>query len=163
MAMSRTAMRLLAVSVLAFSVWTAGTALAFGWPAQFGGPGDPDDVAGELVIRGTVASPSLFLMLVLAVFAVLVRRLVGDARRGSDLPSGGAHLRRVPGSGVGVAHPRRPRGGARRLRRGGRPPVPGAATLRRCGTGHQGEKPPPRTGHGLFAAPLPVRRHRRSE
>ena len=74
--MRRTAKRLLAVSALAGVVWTAGAALAltFGWPAQFGGPGDPDDVAGDLVIRGTAASPPLFLMLVLAVFAILVRR-----------------------------------------------------------------------------------------
>jgi len=56
--MSPTAKRLLAVSALAFAIWTAGAALAlvFGWPAQVGGPGDPDDVAGELVIRG-LASP----------------------------------------------------------------------------------------------------------
>ena len=74
--MSPTAKRLLAVSALAFVIWTVGAALAlaFGWPAQVGGPGDPDDVAGELVIRGTAASPSLFLMLVLAAFAILVRR-----------------------------------------------------------------------------------------
>lgn len=74
--MSQTAKRLLAVSTVAFAVWTVGAALAlaFGWPAQLGGPGDPNDVAGDLVIRGTAASPPLFLMLVLAVFAALVPR-----------------------------------------------------------------------------------------
>ncbi len=45
-----------------------------GWPAQFGGPGDPDDVAGEFLSRGTVFSPPLALVVALVVFALLASR-----------------------------------------------------------------------------------------
>jgi hypothetical protein len=64
---------LVAGASLAFVVWGLGALLsvAFGWPAQFGGRGDPDNVAGELVVRGTVTAPPVYLMVVLAGLALL--------------------------------------------------------------------------------------------
>ncbi len=66
--------RLFSVAVLAWIVWTVGTvvALVARWPAQFGGPGDPDNVATEFLSRGTVLSPPLFVMAALVVFVLLV-------------------------------------------------------------------------------------------
>ncbi len=65
--------RLVSVAALIFAVWVAGTVVSIvaGWPAQFGGPGDPDDVTGEFLSRGTVFSPPLALMVALVVFALL--------------------------------------------------------------------------------------------
>ena len=65
--------RLVSVAVLTLLVWTFGTVIAVvaGWPAQFGGPGDPGNVAGEFVGRGTAFSPPLLPMIALMVFIVL--------------------------------------------------------------------------------------------
>jgi hypothetical protein len=42
-----------------------------GWPAQFGGGGNPDDVGGEALTRGTALSPPLAPMVAFAVALVL--------------------------------------------------------------------------------------------
>lgn len=44
------------------------------WPAQFGGPGDPTNVAGEFISRGTAMSPPLIPLVLLGVGSLLVRR-----------------------------------------------------------------------------------------
>ena len=143
----------------------AALALVFGWPAQFGGPGDPDDVAGDLVIRGTAASPPLFLMLVLAVFAILVRR----PGRWGTLAAIRICLLSVltfaVSLGQALATPT--------------PDVPKAVLVASGAVGGllslalllsgvadlsaRARNRPSRTGHGLFAAPLPVRRPGRGE
>jgi hypothetical protein len=67
--------RLISVTFLALVVWTVGAVVSIvaGWPAQFGGPGDPNDVAAEFVTRGTVFAPPLFpIMILLVVFVSLV-------------------------------------------------------------------------------------------
>ncbi len=65
--------RLVSVAALIFAVWVAGTVVSIvaGWPAQFGGPGDPDNVAGEFLSRGTVFSPPLALIVAFVVFVLL--------------------------------------------------------------------------------------------
>jgi hypothetical protein len=72
--MRPTTRRLVSVSALIFVVWVVGTVVSIvaGWPAQFGGPGNPNNVAGEFLSRGTVLSPPLFLMVALIVFILLV-------------------------------------------------------------------------------------------
>jgi hypothetical protein len=165
--MSRTAKRLLAVSALAVVIWTSGAALAlvFGWPAQFGGPGDPDDVAGDLVIRGTAASPPLFLMLVLVAFAILVRRPGRWGTLAAVRICLLAVLTFAVSLGQASASPT--------------PDVPGAVLVASGAVGGllslalllsgiaelaaRARNRPSRTGHGLFAAPLPVRRPGRGE
>ena len=73
--MRPTARRLVSVAGLLFVVWSLGTVVcvAAGWPAQFGGPGNPNKVAREFLSRGTVLSPPLWVMVGLVVFALLVR------------------------------------------------------------------------------------------
>lgn len=68
-----TTRRLVSVSVLLFVVWVVGTILSVvaGWPAQFGGPGNPNNVAGEFFSRGTALSPPLSVMVALVVFTLL--------------------------------------------------------------------------------------------
>jgi len=71
--MRPTTRRLISVAVLIFVVWVAGTivSIAAGWAAQFGGPGNPNNVAGEFLSRGTALSPPLSVMVALAVFILL--------------------------------------------------------------------------------------------
>jgi uncharacterized membrane protein len=45
------------LALLVVVVVGAAVAVAMGWPAQFGGGGDPDNVAGEALTRGTALSP----------------------------------------------------------------------------------------------------------
>ena len=56
--------RLLLISVSLLAFWILATILgvAQGWPAEFGGLGDPDDVSGEWVTRGTLISPPIYLV-----------------------------------------------------------------------------------------------------
>jgi len=63
------------VATLIFAVWTLGTLVCVvaGWPAQFGGPGNPDEVAMEFLSRGTALSPPSWLMVALVMFALLAR------------------------------------------------------------------------------------------
>ncbi len=71
--MRRTTRRLVSVSILIFVVWVVGTILSVvaGWPAQFGGPGNPNNIAGEFLSRGTALSPPLSVMVALVVFTFL--------------------------------------------------------------------------------------------
>lgn len=48
--------------------------IAAGWPAQFGGKGDPDKVASEFLSRGTATAPPFVPLLLFAIFAALARR-----------------------------------------------------------------------------------------
>jgi hypothetical protein len=71
--MRPTTRRLVSVAALALAVWIVGTVIAVvaRWPAQFGGPGNPDNVAGEFFGRGTALSPPLAPMVTLVVFVLL--------------------------------------------------------------------------------------------
>jgi hypothetical protein len=73
-AMRPTTRRLVSVAVLIFVVWVVCTLVSIlaGWPAQFGGPGNPNNVAGEFLNRGTALAPPLFVMVAFVVFVVLV-------------------------------------------------------------------------------------------
>lgn len=68
--------RLVRASLALLVVMSVGTLVAVtqGWPAQFGGGGNPDDVAGEAVTRGTALSPPLAPVIVFVVALVLARR-----------------------------------------------------------------------------------------
>jgi hypothetical protein len=56
--------RLLLISVSLLAFWILATILgvAQGWPAEFAGLGDPEDVSGEWATRGTLVSPPIFLV-----------------------------------------------------------------------------------------------------
>ncbi len=51
----------MAVASLAFVVWGFGIliSIVFGWPAQFGEPGDPDNVAGLCILAALTFVGSL--------------------------------------------------------------------------------------------------------
>ena len=51
------------VDVAALLTVAAALAVVLRWPAQFGGPGSPDDVVLEALTRGTALSPPLPLLL----------------------------------------------------------------------------------------------------
>ena len=76
--MDATSRRLLSVSLALLAVMVVGTVVSVGqgWPAQFGGGGNPDDVAGEALTRGTALSPPL------APVVVFVLALLMGLRRG---------------------------------------------------------------------------------
>ncbi len=59
------------VGLLAFCVVSTPVAIEQGWPAEFGGLGDPDDVADEWMTRGTLISPPLAPMVVQALLTPL--------------------------------------------------------------------------------------------
>jgi hypothetical protein len=56
---------------LVLSTVGAVVAIADRLPAEFGGPGDPNNVAGEFLSRGTALSPPLVPMVLQVVFTVL--------------------------------------------------------------------------------------------
>lgn len=82
--MNATSRRLMLVSLALLAVMVLGALIAVsqGWPAQFGGGGDPDDVAGEAVTRGTALSPPLapVVVFVVALLMAVRRGVVGIAR-----------------------------------------------------------------------------------
>jgi hypothetical protein len=55
------------VAVIAFHIVTTVICAALGWPAQFGGAGDPDNVATEMWLRGTAIGAPVVLTIILAV------------------------------------------------------------------------------------------------
>lgn len=57
-----------------YSVFAALVSIYVGWPAQFGGPGDPTQVFTEFFSRGTATAPPLLPLLFLGLGAVAVRR-----------------------------------------------------------------------------------------
>lgn len=73
--MRPTTRMVLSISILFLVVSIVGAiiSIAAGWPAQFGGPGDPDNVASEFVYRGTALAAPLFpIIVLLVVFNLLV-------------------------------------------------------------------------------------------
>lgn len=73
--MKLTTRRLVSVAVLIFVVSVVGAvlAVAFQWPTQFDGSGNPNVTAGEFVTGGTATSIPLFPWIALGVFAFLAR------------------------------------------------------------------------------------------
>jgi hypothetical protein len=65
--------RLVLCSLLLLVAWVVFTLVAVerGWPAEFGRVGDPDDVAGDWLSRGTLLSPPLAPMAVQAFLTIL--------------------------------------------------------------------------------------------
>jgi hypothetical protein len=62
------------VAVIAFHIATTVICVAAGWPAQFGGAGDPDNVAGEMWLRGTAIGAPVVLTIVLALATLTAAR-----------------------------------------------------------------------------------------
>jgi hypothetical protein len=62
------------VAVIAFHIATTVICVAAGWPAQFGGAGDPDNVAGEMWLRGTAIGAPVVLTIVLALATLAAAR-----------------------------------------------------------------------------------------
>jgi hypothetical protein len=66
---------LLNVAVIAFHIATTVICVALRrWPAQFGGAGDPDNVAVEMWLRGTAIGAPVVLTLVLALATLAAAR-----------------------------------------------------------------------------------------
>ncbi|MGH2748047.1 MAG: hypothetical protein ACRDKB_09010 [Actinomycetota bacterium] len=59
---------------LAYFIIGAIVSVAARWPAQFGGVGDPDDVAAEFLTRGTALAAPLGPMIVFALMIFLLTR-----------------------------------------------------------------------------------------
>ena len=74
-AMRPTTRRLVSFAALIFVVWVVSTVVSIvaGWPAQFGAPANPSDVAGEFLRRGTAPSPPLSIMVALVGIVFLAR------------------------------------------------------------------------------------------
>lgn len=72
--MRPTTRRLVSVSVLILAVSIVGgvLALAFQWPAQFDGQGDPNAGLGEFIFSGTATSPPVIPVMVLLVLFILL-------------------------------------------------------------------------------------------
>jgi hypothetical protein len=66
--------RLVVVSIALLVFWAVATLVAVqaGWPAEFGGLGDPNDVSGEWASRGTLVSPPLLPMVLQALLTLVV-------------------------------------------------------------------------------------------
>jgi hypothetical protein len=65
--------------VVVFHIVTTALCVAMRWPAQFGGAGDPDNVAAEMWLRGTAIGAPGVLTIVLALATLAASRpgLVG--------------------------------------------------------------------------------------
>lgn len=73
--MRPTTRKLISVSILFLVVSIVGAIVSIiaRWPAQFGGPGSPNNVASEFVYRGTALAAPLFpIMFLFVVFILLV-------------------------------------------------------------------------------------------
>jgi hypothetical protein len=62
------------VAVIAFHLATTVICVALRWPAQFGGAGDPDNVAAEMWLRGTAIGAPVVLTIVLALATLAAAR-----------------------------------------------------------------------------------------
>jgi hypothetical protein len=62
------------VAVIAFHIATTVICVASRWPAQFGGAGDPDNVAGEMWLRGTAIGAPVVMTIVLALATLAAAR-----------------------------------------------------------------------------------------
>lgn len=72
--MSRSRLLLACGVLLVLFVFGTIVAIVAQWPAQFGGAGDPDEVATEFLSRGTALSPPLAPIVLFAVFTALAIR-----------------------------------------------------------------------------------------
>lgn len=72
---------MLATLLLVVMLTGAVVAVAAGWPAQFGGRGDPSNVAGEALTRGTALPPPVapVLVYIVALVAALRPGRIGTA------------------------------------------------------------------------------------
>lgn len=68
--------RFLTSCTVLFAVMVVGVIISIGagWPAQFGGQGDPDAVASEFLTRGTALAPPLIPLVLFALFAFGAQR-----------------------------------------------------------------------------------------
>ncbi|HEY6932979.1 MAG TPA: hypothetical protein VI452_06225 [Marmoricola sp.] len=66
-----------AITWLAVAAVGTVTGLLERWPAQFGGAGQPDQIASELTTKGTVLSPPLFMLVLMALGYALARLRAG--------------------------------------------------------------------------------------
>jgi hypothetical protein len=62
------------IAVIAFHIVTTVICVALRWPAQFGGAGDPDNVAAEMWLRGTAIGAPVVLTIVLALATLAATR-----------------------------------------------------------------------------------------
>ncbi|GAA4463856.1 hypothetical protein [Phytohabitans houttuyneae] len=62
------------IAVIVFHVVTTVICVAARWPAQFGGAGDPDNVAGEMWLRGTAIGAPVVLTVALALATLAAAR-----------------------------------------------------------------------------------------
>lgn len=62
----------MSIAVLVYGAAMTVVAVSAGWPAEFGGLGDPNDVGGEWISRGTLVSPPLLPALAQALLTLLV-------------------------------------------------------------------------------------------
>jgi hypothetical protein len=62
------------VAVIVFHIVTTVICVVLRWPAQFGGAGDPDNVAAEMWLRGTAIGAPVVLTIVLALAALAAAR-----------------------------------------------------------------------------------------
>ncbi|WP_162907291.1 hypothetical protein [Allorhizocola rhizosphaerae] len=62
------------IAVIVFHIVTTVLCVAMRWPAQFGGAGDPDNVASEMWVRGTAIGAPAVLTIVLALATLAVSR-----------------------------------------------------------------------------------------
>ncbi|HJR44637.1 MAG TPA: hypothetical protein VJ927_03445 [Actinomycetota bacterium] len=60
--------------LLALMIGGVLVSIVAGWPAQFGGSGDPDQVGAEFFTRGTALAPPFVPLLLFAIFIVVARR-----------------------------------------------------------------------------------------
>jgi hypothetical protein len=82
------------ISALLLGFWLIATVVSIdhGWTAEFGDVGDPEDVSGEWVTRGTLFSPPLAPMIAQALLTglALVRRRIWQLVAGTGLALLGA-------------------------------------------------------------------------
>jgi hypothetical protein len=62
------------VAIIVFHIVTTAICVALRWPAQFGGAGDPDNVAAEMWLRGTAIGAPVVLTIVLAAATLAAAR-----------------------------------------------------------------------------------------
>jgi hypothetical protein len=65
--MARLQLSWFALAFFAYAALAAIVSILLGWPAQFGGRGDPAQVAVEFVVRGTATAPPLLPLIALGV------------------------------------------------------------------------------------------------
>jgi hypothetical protein len=64
----------LSIAVVVFHIVTTALCVVMRWPAQFGGAGDPGNVAGEMWLRGTAIGAPVTLTILLALATLAASR-----------------------------------------------------------------------------------------